>query len=41
MYNTTKYIEDFNTIMYNLLIEQAMHNESLKIKELKAKLSEV
>ena len=40
-YDTTMYISDFNTIMFNQLLEQAKHNEHFKIKEVDAKLFEV
>ena len=40
-YDTTKYLADFNQIMYNQLFEQAKHNEEIKKKEVDAKLAEV
>ena len=40
-YNTAMYCADFNTIMYNVLIEQAQHNEDVKMKYLDIKLEEV
>ena len=40
-YNTEMYCADFNTIMYNILIEQAQHNEDFKMKYLDIKLDDV
>ena len=39
-YDSSSYLADFNTLMYNQLLEQAKHNEQIKIKTLDAKLVE-
>ena len=40
-YDTTKYVADFNQIMYNQLLEQAYHNEDINVKKVDAKIAEV
>ena len=40
-YEMSRYIDDFNTIMFNQLLEQEKHNENFKIKEVDAKLDVV
>lgn len=40
-YRTAKYISDFNTIMYNQLLKQVMHNERIKVKKVDQELKKV
>ena len=40
-YDTARYLADFNTIIFNELLEQAQHNEKIKINELNVKLDQV